>query len=159
MKDKEPKQKDKSSKDGGKSDKLERRAPSGKISMPQDVDTEDATIIDQLKLQRRGPSSFEKIKLIGKGGVGRVYLVRLQETGQLFAMKVLKKSEMISRNKVFLALLSFLPFLRNCNLVEDACSYLFWLFLRLIFALGREPAQVFPDLGRVSAGGIFGPPL
>eukprot|EP01122_Echinamoeba_exundans_P011687 TRINITY_DN4732_c0_g3_i1.p1 TRINITY_DN4732_c0_g3~~TRINITY_DN4732_c0_g3_i1.p1 ORF type:complete len:721 (+),score=136.76 TRINITY_DN4732_c0_g3_i1:2428-4590(+) len=99
-KDKDSKQKDKSSKEGGKSDKLERKSTAGKICLPEDVDTEDADIIDQLKLQRRGPGSFEKIKLIGKGGVGRVYLVRLRDTGQLFAMKVLKKTEMIQRNKV-----------------------------------------------------------
>jgi hypothetical protein len=102
-KDKESKQKDKSTKDGGKSDKLERKSTAGKISLVEDVDTVDADIIDQLKLQRRGPSAFEKIKLIGKGGVGRVYLVRLRDTEQLFAMKVLKKTEMIQRNKVFLS--------------------------------------------------------
>eukprot|EP01114_Cavostelium_apophysatum_P020272 TRINITY_DN6751_c0_g1_i1.p1 TRINITY_DN6751_c0_g1~~TRINITY_DN6751_c0_g1_i1.p1 ORF type:complete len:444 (-),score=82.32 TRINITY_DN6751_c0_g1_i1:121-1452(-) len=46
------------------------------------------------------PESFEKIKLIGKGDVGKVYLVRHSQTGQMYAMKVLDKKEMIKRHKV-----------------------------------------------------------
>lgn len=34
-----------------------------------------------------GPSSFLKIKMLGKGDVGRVYLVREKKTSKLFAMK------------------------------------------------------------------------
>jgi protein-serine/threonine kinase len=33
------------------------------------------------------PSSFLKIKLLGKGDVGKVYLVREKKTSKLFAMK------------------------------------------------------------------------
>ncbi|KAG2387366.1 hypothetical protein C9374_001698 [Naegleria lovaniensis] len=53
--------------------------------------------IDYSKL---GASSFEKLKLIGKGDVGKVYLCRLKSTELYFAMKVLRKDEMIKRNKV-----------------------------------------------------------
>jgi len=34
-----------------------------------------------------GPSSFIKIKMLGKGDVGRVYLVREKKTHKLYAMK------------------------------------------------------------------------
>ncbi|KAI1269639.1 Pkinase-domain-containing protein [Xylariaceae sp. FL1019] len=51
-----------------------------------------------------GPSSFDKIKLIGKGDVGKVYLVREKKSTRLFAMKVLSKKEMIKRNKIKRAL-------------------------------------------------------
>lgn len=68
-----------------------------------------------------GPSSFLKIKLLGKGDVGRVYLVREKKTNKLFAMKgkillllpstssdrvvtVLSKAEMIERKKIKRAL-------------------------------------------------------
>lgn len=34
-----------------------------------------------------GPGSFDKIKLIGKGDVGKVYLVREKKTSRLYAMK------------------------------------------------------------------------
>jgi protein-serine/threonine kinase len=34
-----------------------------------------------------GPSSFAKLKILGKGDVGRVYLVREKKSSKLFAMK------------------------------------------------------------------------
>lgn len=34
-----------------------------------------------------GPSSFVKVKMLGKGDVGKVYLVREKKTDKLFAMK------------------------------------------------------------------------
>ena len=73
-----------------------------------------------------GPSSFEKIKLLGKGDVGKVYLVKEKKSNRLYAMKgptpppstpdmsspngpvliylVLSKNEMIKRNKIKRAL-------------------------------------------------------
>ncbi|KAF9263570.1 Pkinase-domain-containing protein [Marasmius fiardii PR-910] len=51
-----------------------------------------------------GPSSFLKIKMLGKGDVGKVYLVREKKSDKLFAMKVLSKSEMIRRKKIHRAL-------------------------------------------------------
>lgn len=51
-----------------------------------------------------GPQSFEKIRLLGKGDVGKVYLVREKTTNRLYAMKVLSKKEMIQRNKIKRAL-------------------------------------------------------
>ncbi|KAI9286057.1 Pkinase-domain-containing protein [Umbelopsis sp. AD052] len=51
-----------------------------------------------------GPSSFTKVRMLGKGDVGKVYLVRQKSTDKLFAMKVLSKKEMIKRNKIKRAL-------------------------------------------------------
>eukprot|EP01096_Ripella_sp_DP13-Kostka_P002808 TRINITY_DN1392_c0_g1_i1.p1 TRINITY_DN1392_c0_g1~~TRINITY_DN1392_c0_g1_i1.p1 ORF type:complete len:488 (-),score=224.68 TRINITY_DN1392_c0_g1_i1:75-1481(-) len=51
-----------------------------------------------------GLESFEKVKLIGRGDVGRVYLVRHKPTGLPYAMKVMSKREMIARNKIQRAL-------------------------------------------------------
>ncbi|KAI5815317.1 kinase-like domain-containing protein [Pyronema omphalodes] len=51
-----------------------------------------------------GPGSFDKIKLLGKGDVGKVYLVREKKSSRLYAMKVLSKKEMIKRNKIKRAL-------------------------------------------------------
>lgn len=67
------------------------------------------------------PSSFQKIKMLGRGDVGKVYLVREKKSGKLFAMKgervlhtshcithscelVLSKKEMIERKKIKRAL-------------------------------------------------------
>lgn len=49
---------------------------------------------------QKGPKDFQKIRILGKGGVGRVYLARLKGTDKYYAMKVLKQDEMIKRNKV-----------------------------------------------------------
>jgi protein-serine/threonine kinase len=51
-----------------------------------------------------GPASFSKVKLLGKGDVGKVYLVREKKSHHLYAMKVLSKKEMIARNKIKRAL-------------------------------------------------------
>lgn len=46
------------------------------------------------------PKHFRKLKLLGRGGVGEVFLVNLKGTDKLYAMKVLTKEEMIEKNKV-----------------------------------------------------------
>lgn len=46
------------------------------------------------------PKSFEKIKVLGKGDVGTVYLVRERKTDRLYAMKIFSKSDMIKRKKI-----------------------------------------------------------
>lgn len=65
-------------------------------------DKSQTTILKEIKatFDFKGPKDFQKIRILGKGGVGRVYLVQLTGTDKLFAMKVLKQEEMISRNKV-----------------------------------------------------------
>jgi len=50
--------------------------------------------------EKKGLADFERIRLLGKGGVGRVYCVRLKGTDQLYAMKVLNKEDMIASKKV-----------------------------------------------------------
>jgi serine/threonine protein kinase len=45
------------------------------------------------------PRDFKKIKLIGKGDVGKVYLVQ-DPMGKYYAMKILNKQDMITRNKI-----------------------------------------------------------
>jgi hypothetical protein len=48
-----------------------------------------------------GPEDFRVLKLIGKGDVGRVYLVNRKGTKRIYAMKVLSKDEMLKRKKVW----------------------------------------------------------
>ncbi|KAG0669956.1 hypothetical protein C6P45_003120 [Maudiozyma exigua] len=45
------------------------------------------------------PSSFVKIRKLGEGDVGKVYLVKEKKTDNLFAMKVISQKEMIKRKK------------------------------------------------------------
>lgn len=50
------------------------------------------------------PDCFERIRLLGKGDVGKVFLVREKASSRLYAMKILNKKEMIERNKIKRAL-------------------------------------------------------
>lgn len=47
-----------------------------------------------------GPQSFEKIRLLGQGDVGKVYLVKEKRTNRLYALKIFSKAEMIKRRKI-----------------------------------------------------------
>ena len=40
------------------------------------------------------------LTVIGKGSYGKVMLVKKKDTGELYAMKVLKKNEILKRNQV-----------------------------------------------------------
>lgn len=44
-----------------------------------------------------GPSSFQKIKLLGRGDVGKVFLVREKKSSKLFAMKGARTSFILVR--------------------------------------------------------------
>lgn len=72
------------------------------VASPSPLEKSSTTLLKEIKatFDFKGPKDFQKIRILGKGGVGRVYLVQLKGTEKLFAMKVLKQEEMISRNKV-----------------------------------------------------------
>ena len=42
--------------------------------------------------QKITQDDFKLIKVIGRGTFGKVYMVRKKDTGQIYAMKVLKKA-------------------------------------------------------------------
>lgn len=50
--------------------------------------------------QQVGPKHFEKMRLLGQGSIGKVFLVRLRGTDRYYAMKELTKRDMIERNKI-----------------------------------------------------------
>eukprot|EP00163_Fabomonas_tropica_P012822 TRINITY_DN24183_c0_g1_i1.p1 TRINITY_DN24183_c0_g1~~TRINITY_DN24183_c0_g1_i1.p1 ORF type:complete len:496 (-),score=135.11 TRINITY_DN24183_c0_g1_i1:351-1838(-) len=45
-------------------------------------------------------ADFDLLKVIGQGSFGKVMQVRLKKTGKIFAMKILKKAELVKRNQV-----------------------------------------------------------
>ncbi|XP_019098704.1 PREDICTED: serine/threonine-protein kinase tricorner-like isoform X1 [Camelina sativa] len=57
---------------------------------------------EYMRLQRHkmGADDFELLTMIGKGAFGEVRVVREKNTGHVFAMKKLKKSEMLRRGQV-----------------------------------------------------------
>jgi len=50
--------------------------------------------------KKMGPEDFQTLRLIGRGGFGRVLLVRKLDTKQVYAMKVLKKSVIAARGEI-----------------------------------------------------------
>ncbi|KAK6938678.1 Protein kinase domain [Dillenia turbinata] len=84
---------------------LQRRA--AETQMPKEEEEEMLKNLERketeyMRFQRRrvGIDDFEQLALIGKGAFGEVRLCRAKSTGEIFAMKKLKKSEMLSRGQV-----------------------------------------------------------
>lgn len=61
-------------------------SPSSSVADPRS-DQFDAVRVPSRRPIEVGPSHFSKIRLLGKGDVGRVYLVRDKHAGTLYAMK------------------------------------------------------------------------
>ncbi|KAL0231580.1 hypothetical protein GEMRC1_010984 [Eukaryota sp. GEM-RC1] len=72
--------------------------PSGLAADGLDIDGTD--IIRTKDDQCINPSHFEKLKLIGKGSFGKVFLVRKNDSNEIFAMKVLNKARIIEKQQV-----------------------------------------------------------
>lgn len=58
------------------------------------------TNYNRLKRTKMDISMFDKISKIGTGAFGEVWLVRKIDTNMLYAMKILRKSEVLKRNQV-----------------------------------------------------------
>ena len=54
----------------------------------------------RLKRSRLGPDDFDPIKVIGKGAFGEVRLVQKVDTGHVYAMKILRKADMVEKEQV-----------------------------------------------------------
>lgn len=78
-----------------------------KVGLSQEAQSEMRRMLTQkesnymrLRRQRMDISMFDKIKTIGTGAFGEVLLVRKTDTNTLYAMKILRKSEVLRRNQV-----------------------------------------------------------
>ena len=54
----------------------------------------------RLKRTKMGLSDFRTVKVIGKGAFGEVRVVQKADTGRIYAMKTLKKEEMLKKDQV-----------------------------------------------------------
>ncbi|KAG6585669.1 Serine/threonine-protein kinase tricorner, partial [Cucurbita argyrosperma subsp. sororia] len=84
---------------------LQRRAQEAQVSAEEQEEmlrNLERRETEFMRLQRRkvGIDDFEQLTVIGKGAFGEVRLCRAKGTGEIFAMKKLKKSEMLSRGQV-----------------------------------------------------------
>jgi len=74
------------------------RSPTGNKGAVISHSTSKAHLLSEPK--KVGVSDFQQLKVIGRGGFGRVLLVKKKDTGQYYAMKILKKSSIVSRGEV-----------------------------------------------------------
>ena len=61
---------------------------------------QDEMIKERMKRRIVKPDQFEKIKLIGRGAFGEVWLVKDLSNLNIYAMKILKKSFLIAKNQI-----------------------------------------------------------
>ncbi|XP_047661447.1 serine/threonine-protein kinase 38-like isoform X3 [Tachysurus fulvidraco] len=54
----------------------------------------------RLKRTRLGLDDFESLKVIGRGAFGEVRLVQKKDTGHVYAMKILRKADMLEKEQV-----------------------------------------------------------
>eukprot|EP00743_Colponemidia_sp_Colp-15_P000587 GILK01000659.1.p1 GENE.GILK01000659.1~~GILK01000659.1.p1 ORF type:complete len:505 (+),score=87.31 GILK01000659.1:204-1517(+) len=55
---------------------------------------------NRMKRKKVSVRDFDSIKLIGRGAFGEVRVVRKRDTGEVFALKKMKKTEMVYKNQV-----------------------------------------------------------
>ncbi|XXG60963.1 hypothetical protein AAC387_Pa04g2739 [Persea americana] len=84
---------------------LQRRAQEAQVSVEEQQEmlrNLERKETEYMRLQRRkmGIDDFEQLTIIGKGAFGEVRLCRAKTTGEIYAMKKLKKSDMLSRGQV-----------------------------------------------------------
>lgn len=48
--------------------------------------------------RRLGPNDFELLRIVGQGAFGKVFQVRKRDTGEIFAMKVMRKDRILERD-------------------------------------------------------------
>jgi serine/threonine protein kinase len=59
----------------------------------------DQSVASKLETTRINTKDFDTIKTLATGAVGKVCLVKSKKTGQVYAMKILKKHDLLTRQE------------------------------------------------------------
>jgi len=73
--------------------------PAVRKQMIKNLEKEEKNFAKRRRLRLR-VNDFEKIKVIGRGAFGEVRVTRKKDNNDIYAMKVMKKSEMVKKNQV-----------------------------------------------------------
>ncbi|KAK1257653.1 Serine/threonine-protein kinase AtPK1/AtPK6 [Acorus gramineus] len=117
---------------------LERRLASSSVSEEEQVNLikdleRKETEFMRLKRHKICTDDFELLTIIGRGAFGEVRLCREKTSGNIYAMKKLKKSEMLSRGQVNPIYHFFCQANRQCKRVSFSKKLLCFFFLSFIF--------------------------
>jgi serum/glucocorticoid-regulated kinase 2 len=97
--------------------------PKGVRLKPQDI--QDLEELNRFVDEKINFKSFDVLKILGQGAFGKVYKVRKRDTGKIYAMKQLKKRNLIMKNQLRYAV-------TECNVLKQA-SHPFILGLHYAF--------------------------
>ena len=97
----------------------------------------------RLRRSRLGKKDFKRLKIIGRGAFGEVVLVQKIDTGHVYAMKVLRKTDMVEKEQVCISIIllnSFLFSIMDSFQFSLVDSFLFpflfpFLFNSFLFSL------------------------
>nr|CAB3266654.1 serine/threonine-protein kinase 38-like [Phallusia mammillata] len=89
----------------GRMQNLERQMNKGNLNEEERerrrlVHAQKETEFLRLKRTRLGLSDFDMLKIIGRGAFGEVRLVQKKDTGHIYAMKMLRKKDMMEKEQV-----------------------------------------------------------
>eukprot|EP00457_Paulinella_chromatophora_P000718 gb/GEZN01000718.1/.p1 GENE.gb/GEZN01000718.1/~~gb/GEZN01000718.1/.p1 ORF type:complete len:693 (-),score=118.05 gb/GEZN01000718.1/:372-2450(-) len=96
------------------------------------------------ELIRIGPDDFQLLKVIGRGAYGKVFLVRKKATSVLYAMKVLRKKDIIQKKVV--------GHTKSERSVLETIQHPFFVQLRYAF---QTPSKLYLILDYVPGGELF----
>lgn len=68
-------------------------------SLKAKLDKEESDFIEA-QMKRYTINDFESLAIIGRGGFGEVRVVKMKENNQVYAMKIMRKKEMLKKNQV-----------------------------------------------------------
>eukprot|EP01084_Bolivina_argentea_P235365 396072_1 len=94
--------KSKHSQNGAKSNTSKKQRSSGKAGMgaiSEDTEWDDASVGFPMN-KKLTINDFTFLKVVGKGSFGKVMQVRKNDDGKIYALKVLKKKELVKRKQV-----------------------------------------------------------
>eukprot|EP00834_Sanchytrium_tribonematis_P002310 NODE_68_length_25399_cov_0.885771.p9 type:complete len:292 gc:universal NODE_68_length_25399_cov_0.885771:4149-5024(+) len=74
-------------------------SPERKVKKLQNFGKKESDFL-RLRRTRLGVDDFQTLKIIGKGAFGTVKLVQKKDTGKIYALKCLKKADMIKRDQL-----------------------------------------------------------
>lgn len=66
--------------------------------LDRDGPVQSSSVTGGSSAQRVGPQDFEILRVVGQGAFGKVFQVRHKESGQIYAMKVMRKGKIVERN-------------------------------------------------------------